>query len=277
MNYQYLKYKNIYFKESPEAFSLFLSHFYEPGVRFLNWPRFFKRIFYSSRRFFLSGLFFLKLRRLIFQKVFLAEDFIIKKESYGGRFGSDAILMENQDREGGFCIKKVFYSADAYWAYKDYYLRYRQNRTKICLPLNDFNDGSMSATAEFIVSKSLARLIIEGEMNIKTVLTHISEICRQIGQLDESEEKCLVHGDFSAANIFFQDGRYYLIDYADSFEYKKKYDEYFLIKSILKYAGAKNPGYESINKFLTLSQAEFKEYETVYQARRREKKKELSD
>lgn len=279
MDKRYLKYKNTYFREDWKAFSLFFEHFYEPKIHYFNGWLWFRRFYYNGQRLFLPLVFFLRLHRLVCREVFLGEDFIIKKESYGGRFGSDAILTEDQNKEGSFLLKKIFYSADAYRAYKDYYLKYYQNSTKICLPRNIFDDSCLSPTIEFIRSKSLTRLIAEGKIGVKAVWAHVAEICRQINQLEtaKSEDPCLVHGDLSVANIFIQDERYYLIDYADSFVYKKKYDEYFLIKSILKYAGIKISERDLFDQYLSLSQAELEEYEKVYQARRQEKKKELFD
>lgn len=269
MNNVYLKYGDIYIKNDLGSFLLFYDFFYELKVQRYNFIDRVSLFVYYCQKLFLSTVFFLRIPRLVCKSVHFEENFIIKKEGSGG-FGSDLFLFKTST---GYEIKKKFFSTEIYRIYKKYYLSFYKNTSKIILPKTTFDDNVLMATVEFLALPSLMKLRTTGRLSFNELIVISGELNKELDKMYGSEELGLVHGDFSIINILPSGDKYYLIDYADAFEYKKKYDKYYLIKSILKHAGIKNIGYDLASKYLTLSQAEFKEYENIYEERRQEKKK----
>jgi len=269
MNNRYLKYRDFYIKNDLGSFLLFYDFFYELKVERYNFIDPVRLFLYYCQRFFLLSIFFLKILRLICKLVHLEEDFIIKKEG-SGNFGSDLFLFKTS---AGYEIKKKFFSPEVYRIYKKYYLSFYKNSSKIIFPETTFDDNGLMATVEFLALPSLMKLRTTGRLSFNKLVAIAGELNQELDKMYGSGELGLVHGDFSIINILPNKDKYYLIDYADAFEYKRKYDKYYLMKSILKHAGVESVGYDLMSKYLTLSQVEFKEYEDIYEERRQKKKK----
>lgn len=260
---EYIRYRQTLIRNTRIGVSLYLNFFHEYVSHRKGIPSFFQKSYVLIKFFLLRFIFVIThviLRRNIVRS---QEDFLIKREGIG-KIKSNTFLFSH---EGALRIRRDIESQDAFQTYKAYYQQYHANASRICLPQALFDETTQSVTTDFIPAPKLLNLFYDTQYGFGGVIEAYKDICGQLDILHGEQPVGLVHGDFSVVNILVDADRFFLIDYLDSFVYKKKYDKYLLLRSIFKFFG-RDINFVSFCEYLPMDAAEFDEFEKVYMQRR---------
>lgn len=243
--------------------SLYFEFFHEYVANYKILPFFLKKVFNSIKKFLLTSIFIFRHNVLKRDLVLSAEDFVIKREGVG-KIKSDTFLVNNS---GLLYVKRKIYSDEIYKIYKEYYLKYYENKSNLSFPKAVFDDDEKTIITDFIRAPKLLNLFYDKKHGFDGIINIYYKICDQLDIMYDKESFGPVHGDFSVVNILVDGDDYFLIDYPDSFLYERKYDKYLLIRSIFKFFGI-GIEFNSLSKYIKLNEEKFNEYESMYQYRR---------
>lgn len=205
-------------------FDYFSNDIYLPSYFY---GKFSKRLAYAFLRFFIIFSFYTKLYLLIYKLTNVSDSALIIING-PGKSPNTIKLVEIKGRL--MIIKKTF-NKEAYEKEKKFYNMYKDTKSiYLRLPKHTFLKNNI-IEIEFLKNKTFQRAVNDGTYTVKESLSHFYKIKKGLS-LFYKNFPTLIHGDLFLTNIFIQNDKYFLIDYADSLSENLQYDLYLLLYSL---------------------------------------------